>query len=54
MKLTTNIHHGRTARPTHIFAGRPGGLLTRHRLARRWPEDGERMVTAADMRAFGL
>jgi len=52
VKLTTvrpNSH-----RRTRVFGPIGSGVIARHRLARLWPEDGERMATAAELRALDL
>jgi hypothetical protein len=39
-------------RPPHIFGSH--GFIAHRRLARMLPEEGERLVTVADLRSFNL
>jgi hypothetical protein len=55
VKLAKSHSRRRTqflGRHPHIFGS--GGLIAHRRLARMLPEEGERLVTVADLRTFDL
>jgi len=55
VKLANNRTRRRNqflAKTSHLFGS--NGLIAHRRLARMFPEDGERLATSADLRRFNL